>query len=100
MKKLLIILLILISCEINNDIELCGVVIEIGWNVKASPIIKVPIKDCLDYWDVRVLLYDDNDNSELIRWNVIKDTVILNASRIDLSKYQKNVQKCEIYLID
>jgi hypothetical protein len=101
MKKIALILLILMmSCELQEPMSLCGNVVTLEWCIKSDPIIKVPYENCLNYMDVRVLLYDDNNQSELIERTVKKDTIILNAVNIDKLRYQKNVHICEIYLLN
>jgi len=100
MKIILIILIILTSCEIESCQIPCGVCIEIVWNIKKNPIIEVPITGCLYYDEIKAKLYDDFDNFILMENVKAKqDTVILEAPA-DLSCYQKCMQKCEIYLIE
>jgi hypothetical protein len=101
MKKLFIILLFLSSCIEETVNPPCGECIVIEWSVKCSPIIEVPIPGALDYYEVKAKLYDDLNEYELLEDIKVKqDTVILDATNIDISKYQNNRQICEIYLIE
>ena len=103
MKKLIILLTIitmLSSCEIETSEPPCFIVQPIDWNMKCDPVIKVPILGALDYYEVKALLYNDSNESTLMKnVTVIQDTVILNAKGIDFTEYQNKEQYCEIYLV-
>ena len=89
------------SCEIENGSMPCATVIPIEWSIKNNPVMEVPIADAMNHYEVKALLYDDSNESTLMKCVSVKtDTVILDICDIDLSNYQNNKHLCEIYLID
>ncbi len=89
------------SCEIENGSMPCGTVIVIEWDVKSNPEKEVPIIDAMNHYEVKALLYDDSNESTLMKCVSVKtDTVMLDICDIDLTNYQNSKHLCEIYLID